>query len=120
MSSGWSILKDIISQSIPASVGSVFFMLLETINIIFIGHLNDPVKVAGVGMGNIIINLFAVGIFTGLNSSLETLVSQAYGAKNLELCGIYLQRGRIINIFVYSIILVLMFLSIKMLNLLNQ
>ena len=50
-------------------------MLLETINLIFIGHLNDPVKVAAVGMGNIIINLVAVGPFTGLNSSLETLVS---------------------------------------------
>ena len=66
-------------------------MLLETINLIFIGHLNDPVKVAAVGMGNIIINLVAVGPFTGLNSSLETLVSQAYGAKNMRLCGVYLQ-----------------------------
>ena len=87
-------------------------MLLETINLIFIGHLNDPVKVAAVGMGNIIINLIAVGPFTGLNGSLETLVSQAYGAKNMHLCGVYLQRGRLLNFAAYIIILMVVFVSI--------
>ena len=84
------IVKDIAYSAVPASVGSVFCWLLETINLMFIGHLNDPVKLAAVGMGNIIINMCAVGPFQGINSSLETLVSQAYGAKNMRLCGIYL------------------------------
>ena len=30
----------------------------------------------------------------GLNSGLETLVSQAKGSGNIELCELYLQRGR--------------------------
>lgn len=56
----------------------------------FIGHLNDPTILAAAGIGNMILNLFGMGLFYGLNSALETLVSQAYGAKNMALCGLYL------------------------------
>ena len=69
------ILKEIISQCIPAAIGSTLSMLQETINLIFIGHLDDPVKLAAVGMGNMIINMFGIGIYFGLNSGVETLVS---------------------------------------------
>jgi MATE family multidrug resistance protein len=72
-------------------------MLQETINLIFIGQMNDPVKLAAVGMGNMIVNMFGVGTYFGLNSALETLVSQAYGSNEIWLCGLYLQRGRVIN-----------------------
>jgi Na+-driven multidrug efflux pump len=41
---------------------------------IMIGHLNDPYKLAGVGLGNIIVNMFGIGPYFGLNSALETLV----------------------------------------------
>jgi hypothetical protein len=37
--------------------------------------MNDPVKLAAVGMGNMIVNMFGVGTYFGLNSALETLVS---------------------------------------------
>ena len=61
-------------------------------------------------MGNMILNLFGMGMFYGLNSALETLVSQAYGAKNLYLCGVYLQRGRVI-ITLFYIPIMMIFLS---------
>lgn len=35
-----------------------------------------------------------LAIAIGLNGALETLVSQSYGANNLKLCGVYLNRGR--------------------------
>ena len=71
----FKILKEIVFVAFPATVGSVLQFIQETINLIFIGHLNDPVKVAAVGMGNIIVNMFAIGPISGLNSSVETLVS---------------------------------------------
>ena len=49
---------------------------------------------AGDGMGNMIYNMTGLAIAIGLNGALETLVSQSYGANNLKLCGIYLNRGR--------------------------
>ncbi len=51
---------------------------------------------AGVGMGNMLINVFCFAITQGLNSALETLVSQEYGAENYKECGRYLNRGRVI------------------------
>ena len=56
----------------------------------FIGHLNDPVKLSGMGVGNLMIHLVSIGPYGGLNGALETLVGQANGAKNTKLAGIYL------------------------------
>ena len=36
-----------------------------------------------------------------MNGALETLVSQAYGFGNIQLCGIYLNRARIISTIVF-------------------
>ena len=50
-------------------------MLVESTNAIFIGHLNDPAKLAGVGLGNLIINMFGTAVTFGMNGALETLVA---------------------------------------------
>ena len=46
-----------------------------------VGKLNDPDKLAGVGIGNATITIFGVAIFIGLNGALGTLASQAVGDK---------------------------------------
>jgi len=74
----------------------VTLMLQEVMNLIFIGHLDDSALLAGVGMGNTILSVFGISLFLGLNGALETLVAQAYGSNNLQLCGIYLNRGRFV------------------------
>jgi len=52
------------------------------INTYYIGHSNDPPLIAGVGMGNMLINVLAFAPMQGLNGALETLISQAYGTSN--------------------------------------
>jgi Na+-driven multidrug efflux pump len=42
----------LIIYSFPSIIGSVFEMFVEVINLIFVGHLNDPAALAGVGLGN--------------------------------------------------------------------
>jgi Na+-driven multidrug efflux pump len=69
-------------------------MMTEIINLIFVGYMNDPAMTAGVGMGNMTQNLCALSWLLGFNSALDTLISQAAGAGNHELCGVYLNRGR--------------------------
>ena len=71
-------------------------------------------------MGNLIINVCAYGPYQGINSALETLVSQAFGAKNIELCGIYLQRGRIVTLLFSVPILTILIVSHNFLEKLNQ
>jgi Na+-driven multidrug efflux pump len=54
-----------------------------------------------------IINMFGIGTFFGLNSAVETLVSQAFGSKEMWLCGLYLQRGRVLVCVIFIPIFIL-------------
>ena len=56
--------------------------------------MKNPAIMAGIGLGNMTLNLFAVAFIESTNSVIETLGSQAYGAGKKELCGVYLNRGR--------------------------
>ena len=83
--------------------------LVDITNIYTVGKLGDPAKIGGVGMGNMIMALFGLSIFSGLNSALDTLVSQAAGAGNLTLCGVYLNRGRLVILSCFVPIVVIVF-----------
>ena len=67
----------------------------------FAGHLNDTAMLAGIGLGNMSFNLFMASNFESFNSAIDVLGPQAYGAGNLRLLGIYLNRGRLISILVF-------------------
>ena len=75
--------KIIMKIAVPSVFCMIIMMTQEVVNLIFIGHLNNPEMMAGVGMGNMIQNMIGLSIVIGLNGALETLVSQAYGAGNL-------------------------------------
>ncbi len=81
------------------------------INIIFIGRLDDAAKLAGVGLGTTILNMLCFSILLGMNGALETLVSQAYGFGDIQLCGIYLNRSRLINTVVFIPLMLILFCS---------
>ena len=68
-------------------------MLMELINLSLIGMLKEPAMVAGVGMGNMTINMIGMSVIVGFNSALDTLISQGAGAGKLELCGVFRLRG---------------------------
>lgn len=91
------------------------------INVIFLGHYkghtdelgdNDgSAFIAGIGLGNRCIQFMGLTLILGMNAALDTLVSQAAGAGNMELCGVYLNRGR----FVMSVMFIpMMILSFNM------
>jgi Na+-driven multidrug efflux pump len=48
----------------------VFSMLMDLVNMIFVGHLNDSAKVAGVGLGNMYVNIVSQSIMLGLNGAI--------------------------------------------------
>ena len=51
----------------------------------------------------------------GMNGTVSTLVAQAYGAGDLKICGVYLNRGRIVNTTIFIPLVVLILLSRKLL-----
>lgn len=60
---------------VPAILNNFVRMLMQVINLSFIGFLNKPVMVAGVGMGNMTINFVGLSLIIGFNSALDTLIS---------------------------------------------
>ena len=62
-------------MSFPLILTSFLLMLSEQINFILVGDLEDTEALSAVGLGNMVINMFALSTTFGMNSSMETLVS---------------------------------------------
>ena len=82
--------------TIPAVLTNLLFYATIINDNIFAGHMEDPKNLAVVGLTNTCSQIMVHLLLIGLNSAQETLTSQAYGANNLHLTGIYLNRGRVI------------------------
>ena len=67
----WLVTK----MSIPLVLGMLFFILVQLTNTWYIGNQNDPKLLAGVGMGNMLINVLCFAVTQGLNGALESLIS---------------------------------------------
>ncbi len=52
------------------------------------------------------LQLVAFGVTVGINNALSTLVSQAYGSKQYELCGLYLNRCRFILTILFILLII--------------
>ena len=56
---------------------------------------------AGVGLATTFLNILGYYILLGTNCAQETLTSQAFGADELERCGVLLNKGRIILVILF-------------------
>ena len=112
----WVVTK----MSIPLVVGMLLYLMVMLTNTYFVGNLNEPRLLAGVGMGNMLINVLCFAVTQGLNGALETLVSQSYGARKFEACGIYLNRGKVVSTMIMIPIVIIYLLSDKILIALDQ
>ena len=76
---------------------SIFCLLIsysqQLINLYFAGHLHNERALASIGLANSILSCFILSFFKSIDASLETLVSQAFGSGNHDLCAVYLNRG---------------------------
>jgi MATE family multidrug resistance protein len=75
--------------------------MIDVINLVYLGHSGNEKLVAGVGMGAISINFMGWSVISGVTQAMDTLVSHAAGQKNYELCGVYLNRGRLVVTLIF-------------------
>jgi Na+-driven multidrug efflux pump len=69
-------MYEVLRLSLPAIISLFFQFFVQLINTYYVGrHLQDTTILAGVGMGNMLINVCCFAFSNGLNSALETLVS---------------------------------------------
>lgn len=76
------------------------------------GHYSaDSQLMASVGMGNMLSNVILLAPCLGFNGTIETFVSQSFGANSKYMCGVQFNRGRIIVTIVFIPLAVLLFFS---------
>ncbi|KAG6754537.1 hypothetical protein POTOM_042581 [Populus tomentosa] len=75
----------------------------NTLTSIFVGHLGN-LQLSAVSVSLSVIMTFAFGFLLGMGSALETLCGQAFGAGQVHMLGVYLQRSTII-LFVSCVVL---------------
>ncbi|KAI3926867.1 hypothetical protein MKX01_032782 [Papaver californicum] len=92
---------------------------ISMITQVFIGHMGST-ELAAYSLVFTVLFRFTNGILLGMASALETLCGQAYGAKQYNMLGIYLQRSWIV-LFITSLFLLPFFLlTSPILKLLGQ
>lgn len=94
----------------------------ETVVLIYIGSYggdNAADLIAGFGSGTLITNVLFNSFAFGLNGALETLVSQAYGAMDFDMCAVYLHRSRLVLLIFVIPCSALLLNTEKVLNLLG-
>ena len=82
--------------------------MMGVINTYFIGHIGSESHVAGAGMANMLNNIVARSVLYGVTDSLNTFVSQAFGNKDYYMCGVYLNRARVLICIVYVIVVMIL------------
>ena len=84
--------------AIPATITVVVGWSTSTIQSLYAGTMQDPINLAVMGLSSSLGQLIIDLPLFGINSTQETLTSQAFGAGNLPVCGVYLNRGHFIVI----------------------
>jgi Na+-driven multidrug efflux pump len=71
----WEMTQNLGGVAIPIVIGQIFSLFVEMLNLIFAGHLGDPIYVQAAGIGNMYANVTCLLIIYGLNSAIATLCS---------------------------------------------
>ncbi|EEF29687.1 multidrug resistance pump, putative [Ricinus communis] len=86
---------------------------------IFVGHIGD-IELSAVAISLSVVANFSFGFLLGMGSALETLCGQAFGAGQIDLLGVYMQRSWIILFVTCCFLLPLYVYATPILKLLGQ
>ena len=99
-------IKKVFKISIPQVVTLISMMLTYLCNVAVVGNLGNQSDVAGAGMANMLMNIIANSNLQGMAFALSILVSQAFGKEEYKMCGVYLNRGRIVCFILFIVTLI--------------
>lgn len=75
MRSKSSIIREFLQISVPLSLGSMAYFFQVTVALFLISRNGDVQQLSVVGLGDMVLKMFGISFYFGLNSSIETLVS---------------------------------------------
>lgn len=91
----------------------------NSVTSIFVGHIGD-IELSAVSISLCVISCFAFGFMLGMGSALETLCGQAFGAGQVHMLGVYMQRSWIILFISCICLLPIYIFATPILKLLGQ
>ncbi|KAL3649874.1 Protein DETOXIFICATION 31 [Castilleja foliolosa] len=103
----------------PAILTCIFQYSLGAITQTFAGHVGT-LELAAFSIQNSIIGGLSLGIMMGMGSALETLCGQAYGAGEIEMLGVYMQRSWVILLSTSFLLMFMYIFAEPLLLLLGQ
>ncbi|CAH9072495.1 unnamed protein product [Cuscuta europaea] len=115
----WSEMKKLSVVAFPAIFTRFTTFGITVISQAFVGHI-DPVDLAAYALVQTVLLRFCNGILLGMASGLETLLGQAFGAKQYHMMGIYLQRSWIVLFTTTTLLLPLFFFITPIFRALGQ
>ncbi|KAL0317812.1 UNVERIFIED_CONTAM: protein DETOXIFICATION 35, partial [Sesamum angustifolium] len=104
--------------------GPIAFQILcqygtTSVTTVFVGHLGD-IELSAFSIALSVVCTFSFGFMLGMGSALETLCGQAYGAGQVHMLGIYMQRSIIILLATCVLVSPLYIFATPILKLLGQ
>ncbi|XP_043719242.1 protein DETOXIFICATION 20-like [Telopea speciosissima] len=116
----WAESKKLWPVALPACLTRISMFGVFIISQVFMGHIGNT-EFAALSLVFQILTRFSFGILMGMSSGLETLCGQAYGAKQYQMLGIYLQRSWLVESgFFLLLILPVFIFSAPILKLIGQ
>ncbi|CAD8081413.1 unnamed protein product [Paramecium sonneborni] len=114
-------IRELILPSLLTAMSFILGYFPNTISIYLIEFKEqDSVLVGALGLGILTTQAIGMGILNGIATGLETLVSQAYGANQFELCAkLYYRSLFVCTLFMIPISLFLLF-STQLMSLINS
>ena len=91
------MLKCFLKIAVPSTLTNILLDVPDIVNVMAAGHMDRPIHLASMGLA-CSCRIMILSFFIGINGAQETFSSQAFGAGNLQLCGVYLNRGMLILI----------------------
>ncbi|CAN4124114.1 unnamed protein product [Withania somnifera] len=103
----------------PAIFTSLCQYSLGAVTQTFAGHVGT-LELAAVSVENSVIAGFSFGVMLGMGSALETLCGQAFGAGQIDMLGVYMQRSWVILNATAVILMLLYIFAGQFLRLIGQ
>ncbi|KAI4351682.1 hypothetical protein L6164_006018 [Bauhinia variegata] len=105
--------------ALPIAFNTLCQFGINSITTIFMGHLGN-LELSAASIAVSVVGTFTFGFMLGMGSALETLCGQAYGAGQVHMLGVYMQRSWIILLVSCIILLPIYIFATPILKLLGQ
>ena len=110
-----SEIRPMLALAVPMVLTELGWMSMSTVDILMVGPLG-PESIGAVGVGSMLflaLAVFGIGILLGLDS----LISQAFGAKKLDECRRWLLHGVVMSVCLALPLMLLVWLGLPFLDL---